>query len=177
MKNISIIFFGIIILLFSNSCKNSHTKEIATLDSLMQVVANAENSLLEIDSVKIQKYADEIMETLHKFKEETKTPPSAEDAELLLNYRTSAKSFYAFNKNRKYLNEELFLSIQQLSNLKKDLQKNLISEEKAFEYYKTEVMETRKLLDLISMNIKSTQAEIENCQALKPKIDSLIYAK
>ena len=145
MRNL---IFAIPLLLILARCSSPNQGEIAQLDSLLVLMDSAKSVVHKLDSGLIFQRRTQINKNLYKISASADTMPR-EDIFLIDKYSSYFKAYSKWSGQIEMLYDEVEIVPMQLTNLKTDLSKNLIEEEKIAEYVKTESEMARVLIESI----------------------------
>jgi len=135
MKNFIISLIVLSIAFFS--CKNAFEKEDGEIESLHQLIDNAEEVLLSVDTSKTFPVIREMKKGLWNFGNKYDSLDK-EVAFKVADYYGNKKLLYFIFNNYTKLANELNIARKQLDALKTDLNNGVITKEQFVEYYKNE---------------------------------------
>ncbi|MFH1004758.1 MAG: hypothetical protein V1781_04585 [Bacteroidota bacterium] len=165
----------ILIFLFS-SCneKPDCSKEISHLDSAEIVLDNAKKNLLLVDTNYIRTFYNSTADNLHVIMKKISGDTINKITIMFLSdaYQQSENIFNLLN-NIQYLVSAISETKQRISNLKHDLNKNLIEKTKFSEYVVSEMNISKKIYDTVNNVVIKTKSSITKLDSLKAQITAL----
>lgn len=163
--------FFISLLLFS--CGAPDSRFISQVESLEKTIFASEQSLQGIDTSKIGNYFRISNENL-KFIQENMDTMDKQTAILVADYSASRKSLRMFLENYSDVSKELGYSKKQLNDLKTDIEKNLVAEDKFTDYYSAESKSVDKLSELVENLVQWYSSALKMYEAKSPAVERLI---
>lgn len=155
MKRVAVfIAFGFFMCLLISSCGTKFSAEIKRVDSLLLVNARADSSLLKIDTAQTHKIAEEVKMNLTFLQKNYKDTITKEMAEFLDVYSSILTSLESVNKQHSELAKELTYSKEQLSNMRQDLEHNIIKKEQVKEYMEREEESVKRNVTSVSVLVE-----------------------
>ena len=162
-------------LLFTFSCKNvSVDRELLQIDSLEKVVTVIEAQLKEIDIAQLEKTTKVMSADLDVLREHFNDSLEWDLAKFLSEYHRTNKSIGKYIKQNNYFKREIIYSKEQLSNLRNDLSKNILSADSFNIYIKVEAIAMEELRTTTKSKISLVKASIKAYEDSKPRIKEII---
>jgi len=172
------VFFIFLFLPFVfTACKNTkHVKEIASIDSLKIVIDSVEKQLNIIDTTMVKSVVKEYSENSEQirdyFKDEDKNDDSIWKA--ITSYGILKKPLKNFIKDFPGFYSEISFSKKQLIDLKADIKKSKIKEEKISKYTKEEAEAVNELRVQVNGSIINARENLKLYSSLNPQVERAI---
>ena len=147
MKNVIVLFLGVIGL---QACSTKFTQEIAEIDRLLFSLDSAKVVMMSWDTGKVYRRIKTVENKVGYFIQHNDSA-SKETAILIDEYSNCQKYYRKMSMRFPAMFENIETIPMQLENLKTDLSKNLIEEEKAMQYLSTEKLAAEGLLESVRM--------------------------
>lgn len=166
--------FGLIIAAFA-SCKQVNIdKELAQIDSLTTVIRNNEIKLDEIDIDKVKTLQEQMSNQIMLVKSIYGDSIEWEKAKILTKYYTASKTFRKYIDKHSYVKDELTYSYTQLSDLKADINNNIITTDTFHIHFEKECKAAQELEGLIKKEMHKAKRSLETYKEYLPKVEELL---
>jgi len=158
------------------SCSNpdKHKEKISTLDSLKAELDKKIAVFLSIDTLKISRNLSTYDANIKWMRENIKDTLSVNYLNALKNYQTVNEPLLFLQSNFNSIAKDAQYSREQLQKLSSDLKKNLVEDERAFEFYTIEKMEAEKLNQVLQSNYQLAKESIDTFDKYNNEIENLI---
>ncbi len=165
-------FFGSFLL---SSCTHKEDKELATLDTFNIFIKKADSLYATIDYKKLNETVISINEKLklidQKYNGDT---ISKETALIIENYKGIGNVLTQFYNQSKKLEEEIEESEKQIADLRHDIEKNIVKEEKMEEYVEREKEALQEVCTQVQLTQRSIGLTLVDYESMIPKIEQLL---
>jgi len=177
MKKLSIIplFFATVFLIISiNSCGPSYSKEIHQIDSLLTLLNEKSSQLQEFPMEMVKAKNDTFLElftaidTIYNF---SKRDSNFQTVNMFINLQ---KPLRRHQTRGKKLMEDVDYQINQLENLRKDIQAKSREKEEIEKYLSLESTEAEKVLQFATAYYNMMKSQLQVFDSLSPQIRELI---
>lgn len=164
----------IVLLISASSCKPKHvTETINSVDSLMNIVTDCEQVLVEnnIDTLDFfNKYIKHDTDIFRKHL--NKMPENEEMVKIFGNYTTLGKVFKRMKSTSIELKKDILISKEQLTNLKHDLSKNLLSNKDTISnYLLSEKEAVENIQNVTNTLVDRLHTNMDYFYEINPKVD------
>lgn len=168
-------YLAAVLLLSFFSCRNvSIDKELRLIDSLEVVIVDAEKQLGQIDINALAEAKKVISADLDVLKEYYADSLELELVKFLDGYNQINRSLRKYLQANSYLSSEIDYSKEQLTNLRTDLSKNILSVDSFNVYIKVEAIAIKELATTINGKVSSIPGLISRYEESKPRIKEII---
>ncbi len=177
MKNILKISSLILVLSFIVSCSSQQDKEnIAKVEALIQETQTYVEQLEATDSVSISEHYKKMMHHIEYLQlnltDSIPTPLIAK----LSDYRAHRKTYQFYGKKFSSTLKDAKLEVKQLEALKKDIENNIVDENKFDNYYQLEASNVGAIAENTIKMVESIEKSEEVYAEISPVADSLMKA-
>lgn len=169
-----ILVSGILLSLGACSKPDKYKAQITALDSLRLELDKKLAVFNSIDTLKIKRYVDKYYANIKWMKENIKDTLSARYLTALNKYQTINDPLLFLKTNFSLMQKDAAFNKQQLQKLSLDLSKNLIEDEKAFEYYAVEKLEAEKMTEVLQSNYILAKQSLDSFEKYNNEIEKLI---
>jgi hypothetical protein len=174
IRLVFIVLIGLSTLFVSCSNPDRHKEKISTLDSLKAELDKKIAVFLSIDTIKISRNLSTYDANIKWMRENIKDTLSINYLNALKNYRTVNEPLLFLQSNFNSIATDAEYSRQQLLKLSSDLKKNLVEDERAFEFYTIEKMEAEKMNEVLQSNYQLAKESIDTFDKYNNEIEKLI---
>ncbi|MBL4669315.1 MAG: hypothetical protein JKY30_08640 [Flavobacteriales bacterium] len=168
---------GIVIIgLGFTACNTPNEKEIGEVDALLSIVDETEKLFLSIDTARAfaaKRILEVDLAEFNKYADTLKKEEAFKIADIFGGKRT----LYRLVSNYPGFTQQLEMSKKQLTNLKKDLENNLINKENYTSYYGSEQKAIMDLNNKISNAIAGLETVIGKYELDRPELLEIIEDK
>lgn len=171
---IFIALIGLFTLFVSCSNPDRHKEKISTLDSLKIELDKKIAVFSSIDTLKIARSISSYNNNIKWMRENIKDTLSVEYLNTLKKYQTVNDPLLFLQGNFASIIKDAQYSREQLLKLSSDLKKNLVEDERAFEFYTIEKMEAEKMNEVLQSNYQLAKESIDTFDKYNNEIEKLI---
>lgn len=171
---IFIAFIGLSSFFLSCSNPDKHKEKINTLDSLKIELDKKIAVFVSIDTLKISRSIATYDGNIKWMKENIKDTLSVTYLNALKKYQTVNDPLLFLKNNFSAIIKDAEYSRQQLQKLSSDLTKNLVEDERAFEFYTIEKMEAEKMNEVLQNNYQLAKESVDTFDKYNNEIEKLI---
>lgn len=169
-----IVLIGLSALFVSCSNPDRHKEKISTLDSLKIELDKKIAVFSSIDTLKIARSISSYNNNIKWMRENIKDTLSVTYLNTLKKYQTVNDPLLFLQGNFNYILKDAQYSREQLLKLSSDLKKNLVEDERAFEFYTIEKMEAEKMNEVLQNNYQLAKESIDTFDKYNNEIEKLI---
>ncbi len=176
--------FLFVLLIFLSACQSrrDRTQDIATIDTKISELAEAQEIYKNIDLEEAEEISSTIMEQIKYIQKNYTDTMSKADALLLTNYKNAAKRVKNNKQTKMYIDKELLRAHIQLTNLKsamiegatEDKNGKVIDDQYLDHALKEELGYTNQLIQQIGFLKDNCQVAKEQYLDMKPKVGAII---
>lgn len=174
IRLVFIVLIGLSTLFVSCSNTDRHKEKINTLDSLKAELDKKIAVFLSIDTLKISRNLSIYDANIKWMRGNIKDTLSVNYLNALKNYQTVNEPLLFLQSNFNSIAKDAQYSREQLQKLSSDLKKNLVEDERAFEFYTIEKMEAEKLSQVLQSNYQLAKESIDTFDKYNNEIEKLI---
>ena len=168
------ISIALVVVIFSlHSCKQKtdYTKEISRLDSALTVLTGADKILSSVDTSTLRISYNSTANDLHGIMEKlSKDTVKKKTAQFLSDAYERSGNILNLLSNKKFLERAIAESRQRISDLKHDLDENLIEKNKSEEYIVHEFNSSGKIYETINKAIERAKSSSLKLDSMKTQI-------
>jgi len=158
---------------FFSSCKQKtdYAKEISRLDSAAAILSGAEKSLLSVDTSSLRTSYNASAGNLHVIMEKLSRDTVKKRTAVFISdaYEQSGNVLNLLS-NKKFFERAISESRQRISDLKHDLNENLIEKNRSAEYIVHELNASGKINDMVSQVIERAKLSSVKLDSMKARI-------
>ena len=160
-----------LLFLFSCKQKTDYTKEILRLDSALTVLTGADKILSSVDTSELRTSYNSTAKDLHGIMEKlSKDTVKKKTAQFLSDAYERSGNILNLLSNKKFLERAIVESKQRISDLKHDLNENLIEKNRSAEYIVHELNASGKINDMVSQVIERAKLSSVKLDSMKARI-------
>ena len=158
-----------------SSCTHSEVKELSTLDTFNLFIKKADSIFATIDFQKLNETVISINSKL-KLIDQTYSGDtiSKETAVIIENYKGIGNVLTQFNNQSNKLEEEIKESEKQIADLRHDIEKHIVKEEKIEEYIEREKEALMQVCTQVQLTQRSIGLTLVDYESMIPKIEQLL---
>jgi hypothetical protein len=166
-----ITLFILVFAIISCKQKTGYTKEISSLDSVETILAGTEKILLSVDTGSLRTSYNSTKGNLHAIMEKISGDTVKKKTAMFLTsaYEYSGNMLNLLN-NKKFMERAVSESRQRISDLKHDLNENLIEKNKSAEYVVHELNASGKIYDAVNKAIERARSSSAKSDSMKTQI-------
>ncbi|MBK6836001.1 MAG: hypothetical protein IPG89_17735 [Bacteroidetes bacterium] len=169
-----IVLIGLSALFVSCSNPDRHKEKINALDSLKIELDKKIAVFSAIDTLKIARSISSYNNNIKWMRENIKDTLSVTYLNTLKKYQTVNDPLLFLQGNFSSILKDAQYSRDQLLKLSSDLKKNLVEDERAFEFYTIEKMEAEKMNEVLQSNYQLAKESIDTFDKYNNEIEKLI---
>jgi hypothetical protein len=174
IRLVLIVLIGLSTLFVSCSNPDRHKGKINTLDSLKIELDKKIAVFNSIDTSKISRSISTYNNNINWMRENIKDTLSITNLNTLKKYQTVNDPLLFLQSNFSSIIKDAQYSREQLQKLSSDLKKNLVEDERAFEFYTIEKMEAEKMNGILKSNYQLAKESIDTFDKYNNEIEKLI---
>lgn len=174
IRAIFIVLIGLSTIFVSCSNPDKHKEKISSLDSLKIELDKKIAVFSSIDTLKISRNISLYKSNIKWMRENIKDTLSVTYLNTLKKYQTVNDPLLFLQSNFVSILKDAQYSREQLQKLSSDLKKNLVEDERAFEFYTIEKMEAEKINEVLQSNYQLAKESIDTFDKYNNEIEKLI---